>query len=59
MSAHENRLRRGHALREDAARAAGNKNLSLPPGWRLDKDGFPVKGGGKRDTMTQLPRRAS
>jgi hypothetical protein len=51
MSAHKNRLRRGQALRDDAARAAGNRNLSLPPGWHLDKHGFPFKGGGKGDAV--------
>jgi hypothetical protein len=38
-------------VRSDAARAAGNRDLSLPPGWHLDKLGFPVKGGGKGDTV--------
>jgi hypothetical protein len=49
MSAPKNNPERGQALRDDAARAAGNKDLSLPPGWHLDKDGFPVKGRGKGD----------
>jgi hypothetical protein len=50
MSARKNNPRRGQALRDDAARAAGNKDLSLPPGWHLDKDGVPVKAGGKGNT---------
>ena len=49
MFARKNNPRRGQALRDDAARAAGNKDLSLPPGWHLDKDGVPVKGRGKGD----------
>src|SRR5512132_3970334 len=50
MSARKNDPGRGQALRDDAARAAGNKDLSLPPGWHLDKNGFPVKGRGNGDT---------
>jgi hypothetical protein len=34
---------RGQALRNEIARQS-NPDLSLPKGWRLDKDGFPVKG---------------
>jgi hypothetical protein len=60
MSARKNKRRRGQASRDDAARATGNKDLSLPPGWHLDKDGFPVKGGGKGDAVihTHVSRRA-
>jgi hypothetical protein len=60
MSARKNDPGRGQALRDDAARAAGNKDLSLPPGWHLDKDGFPVKGRGNGDTEERgsIPARA-
>jgi hypothetical protein len=60
MSARKNTPGRGQALRDDAARAAGNKDLSLPLGWHLDKDGFPVKGRGKGDTEEpgSVPARA-
>ena len=61
MSTGKDKLGRGRALRDAAARAAGNKGLSLPPGWHLDKDGFPVKGEVKGDTVVHSPvaRRAS
>jgi hypothetical protein len=61
MSARKNDPGRGQALRDDAARAAGNKDLSLPAGWHLDKDGFPVKGRGSNgDTEERgsIPARA-
>ena len=53
MSARKDKLGRGQALRDAAARAAGNKGLSLPPSWHFDKDGFPVKGEVKGDAVVQ------
>ena len=60
MCARKNDPGRGQALRDDAARVAGNKDLSLPPGWHLDKDGFPVKGRGNGDAEERgsIPARA-